>query len=82
MSQACLPAEHWWESAEVVRVFPEGETATRFLEWLPEYRLGRKRLLDAMLASTFRSHGVRHLITNNADDYQVFGGFEVVGYRE
>lgn len=82
MAEAIQRAIHWWQAAEVVRVFPNGETATDFLSWLQVHGLGRKRLLDTLLAATFHRAGIRHIITNNDRDYRAFGVFEIVGYRE
>jgi len=50
MAEAISRAEHWWQAAEVQRVFPDGECVTDFLSWLARHRLGRKRLLDTLLA--------------------------------
>lgn len=50
-------AERWWNAAEVVRVFPAARSTADFLHLLREHRLGRKRLLDTQLASTFRDAG-------------------------
>jgi predicted nucleic acid-binding protein len=58
------------------------KAAECFLTWLRKYRLGRKRLLDAMLAATFFQSGIRRVITNNEADYRAFGFFEIVGYRD
>ena len=74
-------AEHWWLSEEVMHVFPAGESVTDFVSWLRRHRLGRKRLLDTLFAATLRAAGVRHIITNNERDFQVFGCFEVVTFR-
>lgn len=80
MADAVARAEHWWQSAEVVRVFPDAESGGGFLNWLREYRLGRKRLLDTLLAATFFQAGIRRIITNNDADYKVFGVFTIIGY--
>lgn len=82
MAEAIHRASHWWQAAEVMRVFPNSEVATDFLSWLQLHGLGRKRLLDTLLAATFHRAGIRHIITNNEKDYRVFGLFEVVGYRD
>ena len=74
-------AERWWNAAEVVRVFPTARSTVDFLHLLREHRLGRKRLLDTQLASTFRDAGVKKIITNNESDYRVFGSFEIIGYK-
>ena len=81
MSEAIRRADDWWQAAEVVRVFPDGETVTDFLAWLSRHGLGRKRLLDTLLAASFRRAGVNRLITNNERDFSVLGGFEIVTFR-
>jgi hypothetical protein len=58
-----------------VQVFPTAESTLVFLGWLEEHRLGRKRLLDTMLASTFRGAGIDSILTLNRDDFSIFGGF-------
>ncbi|MBX3747152.1 MAG: PIN domain-containing protein [Verrucomicrobiae bacterium] len=46
--------------------------------WLAEFHLGRKRILDTLLAATLHRHGVRRLLTSNPDDFRVFGVFDLV----
>jgi hypothetical protein len=43
---------------------------------LREHRLGRKRLLDTMLAATFRSAGISSILTCDRTDFEVLGGFQ------
>lgn len=81
MADAIRRAEDWWQAAEVVRVFPDGEAVADFLAWLSRHGLGRKRLLDTLLAASFRRAGVKRLITNNERDFVVLGGFEIVAFR-
>lgn len=81
MATAIARAEHWWQAAEVRRVFPDGGSTIDFLSWLTRYQLGRKRLLDTLLAATYQRAGIRRLISNNEADYRVFGCFEVVTFR-
>ncbi|MCB1227639.1 MAG: PIN domain-containing protein [Verrucomicrobiales bacterium] len=81
MTEAIGRAEHWWQASEVVRVFPDGQAVTGFLGWLSRYQLGRKRLLDTLLAATFQQAGVKRLITNNERDFRNFGCFEVVTFK-
>lgn len=81
LAEAISRAEHWWQAAEVRRVFPDGQGVVDFLGWLTRYQLGRKRLLDTLLAATFQRAGVRRLLSNNGSDYSVFGCFEVVAFR-
>lgn len=80
MNDATSRAETWWNAAEVIRVFPGGQAVPSFFAWLRQHRLGRKRLLDTLLAATFLEAGVSKIVTNNGKDYEVFGCFEVVEY--
>ena len=49
-----------------------------FFDWVITHRLGRKRLLDAMLGATYSSHGVRSIVSTNTRDFAVFGCFEII----
>jgi predicted nucleic acid-binding protein len=79
--EAISRAESWWQAAEVIRVFPDGQSMAVFTDWLRRHRLGRKRLLDTLLAATFHNAGVGHIITNNEADYRIFGRFSILTYR-
>lgn len=80
MAEAIGRAEHWWQAEEVVRVYPEGQAAANFLAWLTRHQLGRKRLLDTMLAATFHQAGVKRMVTNNHRDFKIFGVLEIVSF--
>lgn len=75
VEQAVGRAEDWWNATEVVHVLPSAESTLLFLAWLQEHGLGRKRLLDTMLASTLRAGGVTSILTLNRADFATFGGF-------
>jgi predicted nucleic acid-binding protein len=75
LEQAIERAEIWWNAAEVVHAFPTAESTLLFLNWLNEHRLGRKRLLDTMLASTFLANAATSILTLNRDDFEIFGNF-------
>jgi predicted nucleic acid-binding protein len=81
MAEAISRAEHWWQAVEVVRVFPDGPAVRDFFVWLTRYQLGRKRLLDTMLAASFQSAGVKRILTNNGRDFKVLGDFEILTFR-
>ena len=81
MSEALQRAEHWWQAAEVIRVFPDGPSVTEFLAWMSRHALGRKRLLDTMLAALMVQAGVTRIVTNNGQDFRGFGRFEIVPFR-
>jgi predicted nucleic acid-binding protein len=75
LEQAVKRAEMWWNASEVTHVFPTAESTLLFLNWLNEHRLGRKRLLDTMLASTLLAGEITSLLTLNHNDFEVFGCF-------
>ena len=78
MAQAVARAELWWHAKEVAHALPNHDAVCLFLKWLREHQLGRKRLLDTMLAATYFCHGVRSIVSSNARDYAVFGCFKVI----
>jgi len=71
-------AAQWWTAREVVRVFPDDAATGQFLAWIQQFSLGRKRLLDTLLAATYRQAGIQSLLTTNPADFTVFGVFTCV----
>jgi predicted nucleic acid-binding protein len=71
-------AEKWWGSAEVIAALPNEHTAPIFLAWLREHNLGRKRLLDTLLAATYLANDISSVVTTNARDFRVFGKFTII----
>lgn len=82
MDEAIERAERWWQAKEVVRLFPDASSTLFWMDLLRKYRIGRKRLLDTLLAATCRANNIRRLISNNEEDFQVFEFIRVVTYRE
>jgi predicted nucleic acid-binding protein len=76
MTAARQLAEQWWTASEVVHVFPDAGATRQFLAWLHQFSLGRKRLLDTLLAATYRQAGLASLLTTNPADFGVFGAFQ------
>jgi predicted nucleic acid-binding protein len=76
MPQALSQAEQWRAAAETRWVTANEHCIKLFLEWINKHSLGRKRVLDTMLAATYYHHGITRLATLNADDFRVFGVFE------
>lgn len=60
----------------------EGDAVAIFLDWMVEHRLGRKRLLDTLLAASYRATGVSRLATPDWRNFDVFSVFEVVRIGE
>jgi predicted nucleic acid-binding protein len=71
-------AEQWWTASETIQVFPNDGAVHQFLAWLQQFSLGRKRLLDTLLAATYRQAGIRSLLTTNQADFMVFGVFTCI----
>ncbi|MDB6006812.1 MAG: Ribonuclease VapC [Prosthecobacter sp.] len=78
MEQALERAELWWESTEVDQLGSDAFSVRTFFDWMRQHRLGRKRILDTLLASTFREAGIPSILTTNARDFAVLGGFVCV----
>lgn len=78
MTAARQLAEQWWTASDVVQVFPDESATRQFLAWLQQFSLGRKRLLDALLAATFNQAGIQSLLTTNPADFGVFGVFTCI----
>lgn len=68
-------AEQWWTAKEVVPVFLDDTAVRQFLDWLRQFLLGRKRLLDTLLAATYKQAHIVSLLTTNPADFAVFGVF-------
>ena len=77
-AQALAKASVWWNASEVERVFPHEQVVHRFLAWMREHGLGRRRLLDTLLAATYYESGITRIVTSNARDYRVFGVFDPI----
>jgi predicted nucleic acid-binding protein len=75
MPVAVKLAEDWSTARDVQMVFPNENVSHQFLEWLRRHSLGRKRLLDTLLAATYRECGISSLLTTNPRDFQILGGF-------
>lgn len=69
MSEAIGRAKYWWMAAESVHVYPTSEAVLICLQWLEQFGLGRKRLLDTQLAATLWTTGVRRLLTLDPKDF-------------
>lgn len=66
-------AERWWTASDVDRVYPNEAAVTQFFAWVAQFRLGRKRLLDTMLAATYLHNGVTSILTINPTDFTALG---------
>jgi predicted nucleic acid-binding protein len=71
-------ARVWWDAEETGHVSPTPESVALFWTWMREFRLGRKRLLDTLLAATYFSHQIHAIVSTNARDFGTFGCFQVL----
>lgn len=78
MEAALERAEIWWDSPEVDQLGSDAFSVRTFFDWMRQHRLGRKRILDTLLASTFREAGVQSILTTNSRDFTILGGFNCV----
>ncbi len=77
MREALELCEQWWNAQECRPVAADAEVGVLFLAWMREHRLGRKRLLDTLLAATYHHAGVRRLATSDWRDFAIFGVFDL-----
>jgi predicted nucleic acid-binding protein len=66
-------ARQWWTAREVDMVFPTAAATEQFLEWMVTHQLGRKRLLDTLLAATYLHASIYSVLTLNSSDFRIFG---------
>jgi predicted nucleic acid-binding protein len=78
MTAAHRLAEQWWTARQILHVFPDDDATRQYLAWLQQFVLGRKRLLDTLLAATYAQGGVLSLLTMNPADFAVFGVFTCI----
>jgi predicted nucleic acid-binding protein len=75
---ALARAEWWQKSVDVIVPQVTPQVFDLFFEWMKQHRLGRKRILDTLLAATYFAYGSRRVLTLNEADFKVFGEFEFV----
>jgi predicted nucleic acid-binding protein len=78
MQDAVRWIERFIGSNSVKILEPTAADLTRTFQWLRDYRLGRKRILDTHLAAVIYGAGIRRLMTSNPADFRIFDVFEIV----
>lgn len=76
--EALAIADRWWTARETRQVEQGADAVALFFDWMARHRLGRKRLLDTLLAATYVAAGVRQIATSDWRDFAVYDGVEVV----
>jgi predicted nucleic acid-binding protein len=78
MATALAVTQSWRVAAQVKLVHTNDSVMSQFLTWMATHHLGRKRILDTMLAATYAAAGVDTLLTFNDRDFAVFGTFRLI----
>lgn len=76
--EAIRRSEIWWNLREVKNISSTGWAVQRLHAWMREHRLGRKRILDTMLAATFDEHHIHHVITSDPTGFKTFKIFHIL----
>jgi predicted nucleic acid-binding protein len=78
METALRQAERWSNALEVKMFHATPDVFTVFFAWMRSYQLGRKRVLDTMIAAIYAAHDVTRIATIDQKDFQVFGVFQIL----
>jgi len=78
MPEAIEQAESWLLANSTIWLSTDNDAVLLAMEWMSQHKLGRKRVLDTMIAATYSSGGVERLATLNPADFRVFNAFELV----
>ncbi len=72
MAIAIAQSRAWWHAAEVRHVHPQDNAVVLFHSSMLQHGLGRKRVLDTILAATYYSAGVPAIVSTDTRDYRSF----------
>jgi predicted nucleic acid-binding protein len=77
VSEALGRAAFWSEALEVTLLAADDVVNALWLKWLADFQLGRKRLLDTLIAVTWHAAGFNEICTLNPRDFKVFDVFHI-----
>jgi len=78
MEEALEIYSQWWQAGECRNVEPTQHSFPLFVDWMQRHRLGRKRVLDTLLAANYYSAGIKRIATTDWRDFRIFGLFDVI----
>lgn len=78
MADALELCSQWWNAEECRQIGSDFDAGALFLTWMQAHRLGRKRLLDTLLAASYYAAGVKRIATTDWRDFATYGVFEVL----
>jgi predicted nucleic acid-binding protein len=76
-SEALERATFLGEAREVTLLSADDVVNAQWLKWLVDFQLGRKRLLDTLIAVIWHVAGIREICTLNPRDFKVFEVFQM-----
>ena len=76
--EAIRRSDIWWNLKEVKNISATGWAVQRFHAWMADHHLGRKRILDTMLAATFEENQVYHVITSDPGGFSLLKVFQII----
>ncbi len=77
MTEALERAEFWSGAREVTLLAADDAVNALWLKWLEDFQLGRRRLLDTLIAVTWHAAGISEICTLNPRDFKVFDVFRI-----
>jgi predicted nucleic acid-binding protein len=75
MADALRLAQFWAQAVEVTLLRQDQPANAQWLQWMERFHLGRKRLLDTLIAATWHTSGITEIFTLNPADFTVFQHF-------
>jgi len=82
MTEALEICSQWWHARECRVIEASSHSFPIFIAWMQRYRLGRKRVLDTLLAATYHSAGISEIATTDWRDFNLFESFDIVHLTE
>jgi len=76
LAEALTWATFLSEAEEVVIVSTDSIAHEQWLLWLGQHHLGRKHLLDTLIAASWWAVGIQEILTLNPADFTVFDAFQ------
>ena len=81
IQEAIEVIDSWCDLENVNVLYPDDTSFKRTLVWMNMYNLGRNRINDTQMASSYITNGVSSIITANPKDFEIFECFDVQDYR-
>jgi predicted nucleic acid-binding protein len=67
-------AKKWWDAKDTLLVTTSRPALELFEAWMSEFNLGRKQVLDTLLAAIYKSAGVSVVASTNFRDFGRYPG--------